>query len=45
MEGRISALKRRYGIRRSRLKGHRGVRIWVGFGILANNLDRMAALA
>ncbi len=43
-EGRISALKRRYGIRRSRLKGHRGVRIWVGFGILANNLNRMAAL-
>jgi len=44
-EGRISALKRRYGIRRSRLKGHRGVRIWVGFGILANNLHRMAAFA
>jgi transposase, IS5 family len=45
VEGRISALKRRYGLRRSRLKGHAGVRIWVGFGILANNLDRMAALA
>ncbi len=45
IEGRISALKRGYGIRRSRLKGHAGVRIWVGFGILANNLDRMAALA
>lgn len=45
VEGRISALKRRYGIRRSRLKGHHGVRIWVGFGILANNLDRMVALA
>lgn len=44
-EGRISALKRRYGIRRSRLKGHSGVRIWIGLGILANNLDRMVALA
>ena len=44
-EGRISALKRRYGVRRSRLKGHQGVRIWVGFGILANNLNRMAVLA
>jgi IS5 family transposase len=45
VEGRISALKRGYGIRRSRLKGHAGVRIWVGFGILAHNLDRMVALA
>lgn len=44
-EGRISALKRRYGLGRSRLKGHTGARIWVGFGILASNLDRMAALA
>lgn len=44
-EGRISALKRRYGIRRSRLKGHNGVRIWVGLGILASNLDRIVALA
>ncbi len=44
-EGRISALKRRYGLGRSRLKGHTGARIWVGFGILANNLDRMAAFA
>ncbi len=44
-EGRISALKRRYGLGRSRLKGHTGARIWVGFRILANNLDRMVALA
>lgn len=44
-EGRISALKRRYGLRRSRLKSHRGAEIWLGFGILANNLDRMVALA
>jgi IS5 family transposase len=38
-------LKRRYGVGRSRLKGHMGAQIWVGFGILANNLDRMAAFA
>jgi transposase, IS5 family len=44
-EGRISALKRRYGLRQSRLKGYSGVRIWVGLGILAHNLDRMVALA
>ncbi len=44
-EGRISALKRRYGLGRSRLKGHTGIQIWVGFGILASNLDRMAAFA
>lgn len=43
-EGRISALKRRYGLGRSRLKGHTGMQIWVGLGILANNLDRMVAL-
>lgn len=43
-EGRISALKRQYGLGRSRLKGHNGARIWVGFGILASNLDRMVAL-
>lgn len=45
VEGRISALKRRYGLRRSRLRGYAGVQIWVGLGILANNLDRMVALA
>jgi IS5 family transposase len=44
-EGRISALKRRYGLRRSRLKSHTGAEIWLGFGVLANNLDRMVALA
>ena len=29
-EGRISHLKRGYGMRRSRLKGHDGARTWVG---------------
>jgi IS5 family transposase len=41
-EGRISHLKRRYGLRRSRLRGHDGARTWTGWGILAYNLDTLA---
>jgi transposase, IS5 family len=41
-EGRISHLKRRYGLRRSRLKGHQGQQIWTGWAILAYNLDTVA---
>jgi transposase, IS5 family len=41
-EGRISHLKRRYGMRRSRLKGHDGARTWAGWAILAYNLDTLA---
>jgi IS5 family transposase len=41
-EGRISHLKRSYGLRRSRLRGHNGARTWVGWGILAYNLDTLA---
>lgn len=41
-EGRISHLKRRYGLRRSRLKGHDGARTWAAWGILAYNLDTLA---
>jgi IS5 family transposase len=44
-EGRISALKRRYGLRRTRLKSYRGARIWTGFGVLTSNIDRFVALA
>ena len=44
-EGRISALKRGYGLRRTRLKGYRGARIWTGFGVLTSNIDRFVALA
>src|SRR5487761_278161 len=44
-EGRISSLKRRFGWNRTRLKGHTGARIWSGYGVLANNIGRMAALA
>jgi hypothetical protein len=36
-EGRISHLKRGYGLRRSRLKGDQGQRIWTGWAILAYN--------
>ena len=42
-EGRISHLKRGYGLRRSRLRGHAGARTWVGWGLLAYNLDTLAA--
>jgi transposase, IS5 family len=41
-EGRISHLKRGYGLRRSRLKGHQGQQIWTGWAILAYNLDTLA---
>jgi IS5 family transposase len=42
IEGRISHLKRRYGLRRSRLKGHDGARTWTAWAILAYNLDTLA---
>ena len=41
-EGRISHLKRRYGLGRSRLKGHEGQQIWTEWGILAYNADTLA---
>jgi IS5 family transposase len=37
-EGRISVLKRRHGLERSRYKGPDGMKRWVGFGVLADNL-------
>ena len=42
IEGRISHLKRRYGLRRSRLKRHDGMKIWTGWAILAYDLDTLA---
>jgi IS5 family transposase len=42
IEGRISHLKRRYGLKRSRLKGHHGTRTWTAWAILAYNLDTLA---
>jgi IS5 family transposase len=41
-EGRISHLKRGYGLRRSRLPGHTGQQTWCGYSILAYNLDTHA---
>jgi len=37
-EGRISLLKRRHGLRRSLYKGEAGMKRWVGFGVIADNL-------
>jgi transposase, IS5 family len=37
-EGRISVLKRRHGLDRSRYKGQPGMKRWVGLGIIADNL-------
>jgi IS5 family transposase len=41
-EGRISHLKRSYGMGRSRLKGDEGRQIWTGWAILAYNTDTLA---
>jgi transposase, IS5 family len=45
IEGRISHLKRGYGLRRSRLKGDDGMRIWTGWANLAYDLDTLAIRA
>ena len=37
-EGRISVLKRRHGMNRSRYKGNPGMRRFVGLGVIADNL-------
>jgi IS5 family transposase len=37
-EGRISALKRRHGLRRCRNRGTTGMERWVGLGVIANLL-------
>ena len=41
-EGRVSHLKRRYGLDRSRLKGDEGEQIWTEWAILAYNSDTLA---
>lgn len=43
-EGRISHLKRGYGLGRSRLKGSEGHRTWTGWAALTYNLDTYVAL-
>jgi IS5 family transposase len=44
-EGRISHLKRRYGMGRSRLKGTDGQQIWTEWAILTYNTDTLAVRA
>jgi IS5 family transposase len=44
MEGRISHLKRGYGLDRSRLKGNEGHQIWGGWATLTYNLDTYTTL-
>ena len=41
-EARIGYLKRRYGLRRSRLRGLAGARIWTTWAALAYNADTLA---
>ena len=43
-EGRISLLKRRYGWRRSRLRGYDRVNTWIGWGAITHNLTKYARL-
>ena len=45
IEGRIHALKRDYGLRRCRYQGERGFGRWIGWGVLAHNLARVAGAA
>jgi IS5 family transposase len=42
IEGRIHVLRRDYGLRRSRYHGEVGMGRWVGWGIVAHNLSRIA---
>jgi transposase, IS5 family len=42
IEGRISVLKRRFGLRRCRYHGPDGMERWVGWGVLAHNLRQIS---
>jgi IS5 family transposase len=42
IEGRIASLRRDYGWRKSRYHGMDGMERWLGLGVLANNLHRIA---
>lgn len=44
-EGRISHLKRSYGLGRSRLKGEEGQRIWSGWATFTYDLETVAVMA
>jgi IS5 family transposase len=41
VEGRISVIKRKYGLGRCRNRGQVGFECWVGWGVIANNLTMM----
>jgi IS5 family transposase len=41
IEGRISVLKRRFGLDRCRYRGEAGMERWVGWGLLAHNLRQI----
>ncbi len=43
-EGRISAIKREWGCRRTRMDTRSGARTWTGHGIFAHNLVKVAGL-
>jgi transposase, IS5 family len=45
IEGRIHTLKRDFGLKRCRYRGERGFGRWVGWGILAHNLAKVAGAA
>jgi transposase, IS5 family len=42
VEGRISVLKRRFGLARCHYHGETGMERWVGLGILAHNLRQIS---
>lgn len=42
IEGRISVLRRKYGLERCHYRGERGMGRWIGWGILAHNLSKIA---
>ena len=44
IEGRISCLKRRFGLNRSMLRGYQKTQTWSGFGIFAHNLRQATKL-
>ena len=44
IEARISLLKRKFGLRRSLMRGSTGTGIWVGHGIFAHNLWQAARI-
>jgi IS5 family transposase len=43
-EGRISVLKRRHGLRRCLYRGDSGMKRWVGFGVIADNLLHLGSV-